>query len=199
MLVATILGAFVALATAVPHPQQGLSTWSPALGSKTTCNKTSDKMIGFYVGPQLDYVVNNACAAMMPPCAYQDRVPDSFCIQTIDWPLDGVKSSTQDANVEKINGDKISGWDVKCKYQRPMTAFHKAENVIVTVTPATSALSASTLFWRVADCYGYFAYMLVKAEPQGCHNSKGFGIGSIVAGAGPLAGTKFEVTIVKST
>lgn len=91
-------------------------TWQPAEGSQTTCDKTSDKIIGFYVGPQIESVLTNACAAMMPPCAYPDRVAsDVACTQVIDWQLDGPKTSTQSANVETLEGNKISGWNVKCK------------------------------------------------------------------------------------
>jgi hypothetical protein len=39
--------------------------------------------------------------------------------------------------------------------------------------------------------------MLEKSEPEGCHNSIGFGIGNItVGGESSLKGTVFEVTIV---
>lgn len=92
------------------------AVWEPDVITKVACDKTTDKIIGFYVGPQLENVVNDVCAAMFPPCAYSDRVPpDTFCIQSIDWKLDGPKSSVQPANVETLDGDKISGWDVKCE------------------------------------------------------------------------------------
>lgn len=91
-------------------------TWQPAAGSKSSCDKTSDKIIGFYVGPQIQSVLTDACAAMMPPCAHPDRLAnDTACSQVMDWRLDGPKSSTQSANVETLEGNKISGWDVKCK------------------------------------------------------------------------------------
>lgn len=91
-------------------------TWQPLEGSKTTCDKTSNKIIGFYVGPQIESVLTNACAAMMPGCAYPDRLPeDKMCTQVIDWQLEGPKTSTQSANVETMEGNKISGWKVKCK------------------------------------------------------------------------------------
>lgn len=92
------------------------STWQPAEGSTSSCDKTSDKIIGFYVGPQMESVITDACAAMMPPCAYPGRLPkDTVCVQKIDWRLDGPKNSTQSANVETAEGNKISGWDVKCE------------------------------------------------------------------------------------
>ncbi|KAF2786049.1 hypothetical protein K505DRAFT_380514 [Melanomma pulvis-pyrius CBS 109.77] len=91
--------------------------WLPAANTTVTCDKTSDKIISFYVGPQIETVLNDACAAMMPPCAYQDRVsPDTMCIQTIDWKLSDAKSSVQNANVEDAKtANKLSGWAVKCE------------------------------------------------------------------------------------
>lgn len=63
----------------------------------------------------MESVLTDACAAMMPPCAYPDRLPkDTVCAQVVDWRLDGPKDSTQSANVETAEGNKISGWDVKC-------------------------------------------------------------------------------------
>lgn len=110
----------VALAAPVIHDPEnragGNSTWQPAGGTTTSCDKTSDKIISFYVGPQMESVLTNACAAMMPPCAHPNRLADDFvCSQSINWRLDGPKDSTQFANVETTEGNKISGWDVKCE------------------------------------------------------------------------------------
>jgi hypothetical protein len=64
----------------------------------------------------MESVLTDACAAMMPPCAYPDRLADgTVCAQVMDWRLDGPRNSTQSANVETAEGNKISGWDVKRK------------------------------------------------------------------------------------
>jgi hypothetical protein len=114
-----ILCGLFAASLAAPLAQRQITkrdTWQPAAGSKTTCNTKSDKIIGFYVGPQLETVLNDACAAMMPGCAYQERLPpDTMCIQTVTWPLKQATKSVQSANVETKEGNKISGWDVQCK------------------------------------------------------------------------------------
>lgn len=119
---ALFISTLCAVALAAPLTQTiasreySTSTWQPAPGSKSSCDKTSDKIIGFYVGPQMEDVLTNACAAMMPPCAYPERLPkDTVCPQVVDWHLDGPKTSTQSANVETAEGNKISGWDVKRK------------------------------------------------------------------------------------
>ena len=132
------LGALCAAAFAAPvthslqHRTDTDSTWSPAAGSKSSCDKTSDKIIGFYVGPQIETVLTDACAVMMPPCAHPDQLTnDTMCIQVTDWPLDGPKCSTQSANVETIEGNKISGWDVKCKFLRnSLCCFCKYTNEV---------------------------------------------------------------------
>ncbi|KAF3041364.1 hypothetical protein E8E12_008402 [Didymella heteroderae] len=184
---ALILSTLCAAALAAPITQiiqsraDTKSTWQPAQGSTSSCDKTSDKIIGFYVGPQMEDVLTNACAAMMPPCAYPDRLPkDTVCAQVVDWRLDGPQTSTQSANVETAEGNKISGWDVK-----------------LSVTPAAQPETSAGVFWTAQDCYGYFAYMLEKWEPEGCHTQQGFGIGNItVGGDSSLAGTVFKVEIV---
>ena len=117
-----LLGTLCATVLAAPVTQRlenragTASTWQPAKGTTTLCDKTTDKIIGFYVGPQIESVLTDACAAMMPPCAYPDRLADdTVCAQVTDWRLDGPKNSTQSANVETVEGNKISGWDVNCK------------------------------------------------------------------------------------
>jgi hypothetical protein len=118
MYLVIIFNILFALSSAAPYPQMNTTEpWKPAAGSVTTCDTTSDKIIGFYVGPQLETVLNDACAAMMPPCAYQDRLPQgTVCPRSIYWPLKGAKKSVQSANVETGAGNKISGWDVQCMY-----------------------------------------------------------------------------------
>lgn len=117
-----IFSSFIAASLATPLTSRQVritgksDSWEPDVIAKVACDTASDKIIGFYVGPQLETVVNDACAAMFPPCAYSDRVaPDTFCIQSIDWKLGGPKTSIQSANVETKQGVKISGWNVKCE------------------------------------------------------------------------------------
>ncbi|KAF1917634.1 hypothetical protein BDU57DRAFT_493796 [Ampelomyces quisqualis] len=188
MLTALLLGGFVVISLAGPLAQYGpsqttnVTAWQPAPGSKTTCDKTSDKIIGFYQGPQLETVLDNACAEMMSPCAYQERLSqDIVCAQTINWNLPESVSSIQDANVETSEGKKISGWDVK-----------------FTVAPPEQPQGAPFVSWTRQECYGYFAHLLEKWEDKGgCHTNRGFGIGKIEAGGDtPLKGAVFELTIV---
>lgn len=120
MRTAVILSTLATSALAFPSPLSPIAradTWTVAPNSTVTCAK-SDKIIGFLVGPQMDTVLNDACAAMMPVCAYPDRAPkDTVCPQVMDWKLDGPKTSTQNANVEDAaTGNKLSGWAVKCKF-----------------------------------------------------------------------------------
>jgi hypothetical protein len=116
MYLATVFSTLFGLSLAAPYIQTNTTeSWEPAVGSTMTCDTTSDKIIGFYVGPQLETVLKDACAAMMPPCAYQDRLPTgTACPRSIYWPLKGAKKSIQNANVETAEGNKISGWDVQC-------------------------------------------------------------------------------------
>lgn len=174
------------------------STWQPAEGTATSCDSASDKIIGFYVGPQIESVLTDACAAMMPPCAYPSRLPeDAVCVQVIDWRLDGPKNSTQSANIETLDGNKISGWGVRCTLLNSVVTFLHLLTFPVSVTPAAQPESSPGVFWTAQDCYGYFAHMLQESEPAGCHTSQGFGIGSItVGGDTSLAGTVLKVEIV---
>lgn len=117
-----LFSSFIAVSLATPLTSRQVRItgkdeyWQPDVIAKMACDFTSDKLIGFTIGPQLENVVNDACAAMFPPCAYSDRVaPDIFCIQSIDWKLDRPKTSIQSANVQTRQGNKISGWDVKCE------------------------------------------------------------------------------------
>lgn len=186
------------LTQTIKSREYSTSTWQPAQGSKSSCDKKSDKIIGFYVGPQMEDVLTNACAAMMPSCAYPDRLPkDAVCAQVVDWRLDGPKSSTQSANVETSEGNKISGWDVKRKFDTRLRGEIGTNSNTVSVTPAAQPETSAGVFWTAQDCYGYFSYMLEKWEPEGCHTQQGFGIGNItVGGDSSLAGTVFKVEIV---
>jgi hypothetical protein len=119
LLVASILATALAAPTSLLTPLRAReynSPWQAALDTKSVCDHDTDKVIGLYVGPQVEEVVENACVALMPGCAHADRLNDeTMCPQVMDWQLDGAKSSTQPANVEMIGGDKVPGWDVKCK------------------------------------------------------------------------------------
>ncbi|KAF1935395.1 hypothetical protein EJ02DRAFT_507105 [Clathrospora elynae] len=187
MYISMLLNALIATALAAPiaqqeTPQSGKSdAWQPAAGTKTTCDANSDKSISFMVGPQIEDVLNNVCAAMMTGCAYQDRLPSgTICIKSIDWPLDGPKSTTRDVDVLNKDDSKIFGFNTKFD-----------------VTPALQPLDSAGVFWTVEDCYGYFARMLQKSGSEGCHNGIGSGTGSVeVGGNSTLAGTVFKVTIV---
>ncbi|KAH6621883.1 hypothetical protein C7974DRAFT_456645 [Boeremia exigua] len=163
------------------HRAEPTSSWQPPQGTTTSCDKASDKIIGFYVGPQMESVLTDACAAMMPRCAYPDRLADDIvCAQVIDWKLDGPKNSTQSANIETTEGNKISGWNVK-----------------FSVVPAAQPEGSAGVFWTAQDCYESFAYMLQNPAPEGCHTEQGFGVGSItVGGDSSLAGTVFKTEIV---
>ncbi|CAN9481626.1 unnamed protein product [Alternaria alternata] len=186
MYTSILFSTFLATAFAAPLVQRqspqtgGNDSWQPASDTTTTC-ATSDKSISFVRGPQLDTVLDNACAAMMPPCAYQDRVAKgTVCTATVDYPLDGPKSNTQHANVVDKDGNSISGWDIKFD-----------------VAPATQPDNSAGVFWKVEDCYRYFARLLEKSGSEGCHNGVGSGIGSAkVGGDSSLADTEFKVTIV---
>ncbi|KAI4625911.1 hypothetical protein J4E80_003045 [Alternaria sp. BMP 0032] len=181
--------AFLATALAAPlvqrqSPKTGASdSWQPASDTITTCDPTSDsdKSLSFTADPKLETILNNACAAMMPGCAYPDRIPTgTLCTATVDYPLNGDKNSTQDANVVGSDGNRITDYAVRFD-----------------VTPASQPEDSAGVFWKVEDCYGYFARMLQKEGKEGCHNSVGSGSGNVtVGGDSSLAGTIFKVSIV---
>ncbi|PSN72368.1 hypothetical protein BS50DRAFT_607698 [Corynespora cassiicola Philippines] len=182
MLSKVFLGSLLAVAFAAPIAQNDEAGWQPAEGSVATCDKASDKIISFTVGPQKEDVLNDACAAMMPGCAYQERLAsDVVCAQVLEWPLDGPKNSTQHANVEDATGNKLSGW-----------------NVQFSVTPASQTEGSPGVFWTREECYGYFDQLVSKQEPDGCFNTVGSGVGSLkVGGSTSLKDTVFDIKIVK--
>jgi hypothetical protein len=200
-----LFSAFLATALASPlvkrqSPKTGASdSWQPAPDTTTTCDDTSDKSISFTSGPQLDTVLNDACAAMMPGCAYPDRIPTgTLCTATVDYPLDGPKNSTQNANVLNSDGTSITEFDVRCKGIPYSTSQHSHVLIETTVdvTPASQPEDSAGVFWKVEDCYGYFARMLQKSGKEGCHNNVGSGVGNVtVGGDASLAGTIFKISI----
>ncbi|KAH9878100.1 hypothetical protein J1614_003317 [Plenodomus biglobosus] len=185
MHIVTILNLLLATALASPLalPQSGEDpAWEPAPGTTVTCDAKTDKYLGLYIGPQMEDVLNKACAAMMPECAFPQNNPDLFCIATVDFPLDGPKSSVQSALVQGPGG-RLPGWKAK-----------------LAVYPPQEPKNEAGVFWQVKDCYGYFAHMLVNwVGKGGCHSNAGFGLGNITAGTGSsLEGTIFEITAVES-
>ncbi|KAI4626527.1 uncharacterized protein J4E88_007935 [Alternaria novae-zelandiae] len=182
-----LFSAFLATSLAAPlvqrqSPKTGASdSWQPASDTITTCDPDSPKLLSFTADPKLDTILNNACAAMMPGCAYPDRIPTgTLCTATVDYPLNGDKNSTQDANVVGSDGNRITDYAVRFD-----------------VTPASQPEDSAGVFWKVEDCYGYFARMLQKEGKEGCHNSVGSGSGNVtVGGDSSLAGTIFKVSIV---
>ncbi|KAI4910857.1 hypothetical protein J4E90_007113 [Alternaria incomplexa] len=184
-----LFSAFLATALAAPlvqrqSPKTGASdSWQPASDTITTCDPTSDsdKSLSFTADPKLETILNNACAAMMPGCAYPDRIPTgTLCTATVDYPLSGEKNSIQDANVVGSDGNRITDYAVRFD-----------------VTPASQPEDSAGVFWKVEDCYGYFARMLQKSGKEGCHNDVGSGSGNVtVGGDSSLAGTIFKVSIV---
>ncbi|KAI4933526.1 uncharacterized protein J4E92_003193 [Alternaria infectoria] len=182
-----LFSAFLATALAAPlvqrqSPKTGASdSWQPASDTITTCDPDSPKLLSFTADPKLETILNNACAAMMPGCAYPDRIPTgTLCTATVDYPLNGDKNSTQDANVVGSDGNRITDYAVRFD-----------------VTPASQPEDSAGVFWKVEDCYGYFARMLQKSGKEGCHNDVGSGSGNVtVGGDSSLAGTIFKVSIV---
>jgi hypothetical protein len=81
-------------------------------------------------GVMLSTALDNACAAMMPACAYPDRVNVDFCKATVDYALDGPKSNVQDVNVVDRNANKISGWKAKCKSSGSIRTFTITNRVL---------------------------------------------------------------------
>lgn len=97
----------------------GPSIFFPNEGTKVVCS-LADKVLSSLFTLQGAATINSACAAMMPPCAYKDRVPaDTICIQTIDFPLSSTKSYV--APLITINNaltDKpVYGFGLNCEAQ----------------------------------------------------------------------------------
>lgn len=72
-------------------------------------------------------------------------------------------------------------------------------NMAVSVKPAPQPKNAPPVMWTKQECYGYFAQMLEKSQPDGCHSEEGFGTGKLVVdgeSAFNFKGTTFEISIV---
>lgn len=128
MLPSMLISAFFVTALASPLSQRSYDTitttattgkiadWTPAAGTKTICDTSAGLLLSSNIEPQLENIINNACAAMMPKCAFPDRVEaGTMCIQTIDWPLDGPKTSSFTATLNSGYGNKTSGYKVQCE------------------------------------------------------------------------------------
>ncbi|KAF2185960.1 hypothetical protein K469DRAFT_631331 [Zopfia rhizophila CBS 207.26] len=174
----TLVVAAIALPAPQTEPSPDSQGWKPAPNSVVTCDTTSDKIVSFYVGPQQEQVLGDACGEMMPPCASGNG---DACPAVMDWELEGPATSTQSANVESAeNGNKMSGWAVQFN-----------------VTPPPK-IASTPVMWQYEECKGYFRRIVEKQLPEGCHNSMGSGIGSIkVGGDGSLKDAVFEIKIVK--
>ncbi|KAL5121549.1 hypothetical protein ACEQ8H_000621 [Pleosporales sp. CAS-2024a] len=191
MYTSLILSTLTALSLASPRVQRktakvpsSASAWTPADGYKTTCGATSDKVIGVVPGPDLDNMVNDACSAMMPPCAYPERLPEgTMCVQTFDWPLSHPVETKQTDAIKSTQGSHESGFKVQ-----------------FSVTPAQQPEGFAAATWSRDDCHGYFAQVLGKADAQGgCLTDKGLGVGNVTAGGTTsLKGTVFQVSIVQA-
>ena len=88
--------------------------WIPA-ETNTSCDADSDKYISLTVGPeQGDVIAQHACAGILPLCAFPPD--DTYCIDTIDFKIEGRKEKTLNALVEsKANHNKLSNWAVNCE------------------------------------------------------------------------------------
>ncbi|KAH7412320.1 hypothetical protein DE146DRAFT_275767 [Phaeosphaeria sp. MPI-PUGE-AT-0046c] len=177
-----LLSSFATMAFAAPLAQSGVlpsldsSTWTPAPGFETTCEADAQELISLDLEPQLEKVLNEACAAMMPPCAYPELLrEDTVCIKTVVWPLEEAVESTQ-----TFEGETSAGGQVR-----------------FSVTPNAQPEDAPPVQWTKQECYGYFSQMLQKSQPEGCRREQGFGTGKLVAGGdSPFKGMIFEVAIV---
>jgi hypothetical protein len=66
--------------------------------------------------PELDTILNDACAAMMAPCAYRERLPkDQACAQITTWPLAAPVENTQSAKIESTEGSEEGGSKLQCR------------------------------------------------------------------------------------
>lgn len=118
------------MALAAPLAQSGIfpaidsSTWTPEASFKTTCDTDAQQMISLDLEPQLETVLNNACAELMPPCAYQERLPkDTMCIKSVVWPLEKAAESLQTVTVQTLEGEKNTEGKVKCESHHPSLKF----------------------------------------------------------------------------
>ncbi|ORX94147.1 hypothetical protein BCR34DRAFT_446184, partial [Clohesyomyces aquaticus] len=153
--------------------------WRAAAGSTVICSADPIFAMSWEQGPPLSIVLDKACAAMMPPCAYPENLSnDTVCAQVLEWELKGPVTSTQHANVLQ-NHEKSSKWNIK-----------------FTVTPHPADLS-TVVNWSRADCLGYFSQFAVnETEKGGCHDTTGSHFGNItVGGSASLKGTVFDVSV----
>lgn len=114
-----VLGFLAASAAATPVRNAAVSKmkWSPAAGTTATCDKATDKWISTTVGPeQGSDLLDHACAALMPACAYQENHEGLICAQTIDFAIDGTKTVQLNATVETEETlGKTTAWAANCK------------------------------------------------------------------------------------
>jgi hypothetical protein len=101
------------------HTTGESNSWQPAPGTASTCDTQSDKLISFTQGVLLSTALDNACSAMMPACAYPDRAGTQVCKATVDYALEGPKSSVQDVNVVDAYDNKHAGWNARCTSSLP--------------------------------------------------------------------------------
>lgn len=136
--------------------------------------------VSFARSDPIETVINNACVAMMPECAFRDRLSNgNFCTATIDYQIDGPKSY-RPPNVEasRYNGTHFQTSQVTFEVTPPWGKGDGAPDPLV--------------FWKVQDCYGYFHQILEKMSPEGCHDSEGSLLGAVTVGEeSSLAGTRF--------
>ncbi|EUC33857.1 hypothetical protein COCCADRAFT_95055 [Bipolaris zeicola 26-R-13] len=167
--------------------------WKPMPGTRSFCETSIDPVwrVSFVRSDPIETVIHNACVAMMPECAFRDRLSNgTICSATVDYPLDGNKYY-KPPNVDAV---RHNGTD----WQLIPIMFVVRPGGRVNGTPDTP------VFWRVEDCYGYLFQFFEKLMPEGCRNSEGYRFmgqlavaegGSLAdAKPGSLAGTKFFVT-----
>lgn len=94
------------------------SGFLPSPGTTLLCNTTTNNVLSPSFLAIASATINNACAALMPPCAYPARQPaDTICVQTIDFPLSSQKSSIQSlVDIQNLLGQKVNGLGLKCTF-----------------------------------------------------------------------------------
>ncbi|KAH7551800.1 hypothetical protein BM1_09434 [Bipolaris maydis] len=168
-----------------PMTKAGMSdTWTPAPSTTASCANTDEPnfYVSFARSDPVETVIHNACVAMMPECAFRDRLPNgNFCTATVDYQIDGPKTYIPP------NVDASSYTD------------EQSQSSQVILRPPLGEGDGSTdplVFWKVQDCYGYFHQLLEEMSPEGCRDSEGSLLGELVVGEeSSLAGTKFVVSM----